>query len=117
VTALTSVTFVVVAVPEGLLLPVILTLAFATKRMTIKKLLICIPSSCETTANDSVVCTDKTGTLTRSIMSVVAGSISIYGKFLIYCPDDPFLRTIRNGEPARLAFIISPPPFSTHMSS
>lgn len=33
-------------------------------------------------ANASVVCTDKTGTLTQNIMAVVAGSVGIHGKFV-----------------------------------
>ena len=38
--------------------------------------------SCETMANASVVCTDKTGTLTQNLMSVVAGSVGIHCKFV-----------------------------------
>ncbi|KAJ6513357.1 Ca-transporting ATPase [Mycena sanguinolenta] len=77
-----SVTLIVVAVPEGLPLAVTLALAFATKRMTYEKLLVRILGSCETMANASVVCTDKTGTLTQNVMTVVAGSIGINAKFV-----------------------------------
>ncbi|KAJ7182037.1 hypothetical protein C8R46DRAFT_885366 [Mycena filopes] len=77
-----SVTLIVVAVPEGLPLAVTLALAFATKRMTYEKLLVRILGSCETMANASVVCTDKTGTLTQNVMTVVAGSVGIHGKFV-----------------------------------
>ena len=77
-----SVTLVVVTVPEGLPLAVTLALAFATKRMTAERLLVRILGSCETMANASVVCTDKTGTLTQNVMSVVAGSIGIHAKFV-----------------------------------
>ncbi|KLO10815.1 calcium-translocating P-type ATPase [Schizopora paradoxa] len=77
-----SVTLIVVAVPEGLPLAVTLALAFATKRMTKEKLLVRVLGSCETMANASVVCTDKTGTLTRNEMSVVAGSVGIHAKFV-----------------------------------
>ena len=56
-----SVTLIVVAVPEGLPLAVTLALAFATKRMTKQNLLVRVLSSCETMANTTVVCTDKTG--------------------------------------------------------
>ena len=92
-----SVTLVVVAVPEGksdtasstsrtdirpgLPLAVTLALAFATKRMTKENLLVRVLGSCETMANASVICTDKTGTLTQNIMTVVAGSIGIHAKF------------------------------------
>jgi Ca2+-transporting ATPase len=77
-----SVTLVVVAVPEGLPLAVTLALAFATKRMTKENLLVRVLGSCETMANSSVICTDKTGTLTRNVMSVVAGSVGIHAKFV-----------------------------------
>ncbi|KAG8213247.1 Ca-transporting ATPase [Butyriboletus roseoflavus] len=76
-----SVTLVVVAVPEGLPLAVTLALAFATKRMTKENLLVRVLGSCETMANASVICTDKTGTLTQNSMAVVAGSIGIHAKF------------------------------------
>ncbi|KAH7342030.1 calcium-translocating P-type ATPase [Rhizoctonia solani] len=77
-----SVTLIVVAVPEGLPLAVTLALAFATKRMTKERLLVRVLGSCETMANASVVCTDKTGTLTQNVMSVVAGSVGIHCKFV-----------------------------------
>ncbi|KAF4571338.1 hypothetical protein EYR36_008667 [Pleurotus pulmonarius] len=77
-----AVTLVVVAVPEGLPLAVTLALAFATKRMTYEKLLVRVLGSCETMANASVVCTDKTGTLTQNVMTVVAGSVGVNCKFV-----------------------------------
>ncbi|KAJ4479980.1 Ca-transporting ATPase [Lentinula aciculospora] len=77
-----SVTLIVVAVPEGLPLAVTIALAFATKRMTKEKLLVRVLGSCETMANATVVCTDKTGTLTQNDMTVVAGSVGIHAKFV-----------------------------------
>lgn len=77
-----AVTLVVVAVPEGLPLAVTLALAFATKRMTKQNLLVRVLGSCETMANATVVCTDKTGTLTQNEMTVVAGSLGVHGKFV-----------------------------------
>ncbi|KAG6375197.1 hypothetical protein JVT61DRAFT_3408 [Boletus reticuloceps] len=77
-----SVTLVVVAVPEGLPLAVTLALSFATRRMTAENLLVCMLGSCETMANASVICTDKTGTLTQNAMTVVAGSIGIHTKLV-----------------------------------
>ena len=59
-----------------------LALAFATKRMTKENLLVRVLGSCETMANASVVCTDKTGTLTQNVMTVVAGSVGIHCKFV-----------------------------------
>lgn len=69
-------------ISSGLPLAVTLALAFATRRMTAENLLVRVLGSCETMANASVVCTDKTGTLTQNVMSVVAGSIGIHGKFV-----------------------------------
>ncbi|PPR03673.1 hypothetical protein CVT24_007794 [Panaeolus cyanescens] len=77
-----AVTLIVVAVPEGLPLAVTLALAFATKRMTYENLLVRVLGSCETMANASVICTDKTGTLTQNAMTVVAGSVGIHAKFV-----------------------------------
>jgi P-type Ca2+ transporter type 2C len=50
--------------------------------MTAENLLIRILGSCETMVNASAVCTDKNGTLTQNVMSIVAGSIGIYAKFV-----------------------------------
>jgi Ca2+-transporting ATPase len=83
-----SVTLVVVAIPEGLPLAVTLALAFATKRMTKQNLLVRLLGSCETMANATVVCTDKTGTLTTNVMSVVAGSLGVHGKFVAHLADN-----------------------------
>lgn len=66
---------------KGLPLAVTIALAFATKRMTKENLLVRVLGSCETMANASVICTDKTGTLTQNAMTVVAGSIGIHAKF------------------------------------
>ncbi|OBZ72072.1 Calcium-transporting ATPase 2 [Grifola frondosa] len=87
-----SVTLIVVAVPEGLPLAVTLALAFATKRMTKENLLVRVLGSCETMANASVVCTDKTGTLTQNAMTVVAGSVGIHCKF-VHNLEDNLTRT------------------------
>ncbi|KAG6370020.1 hypothetical protein JVT61DRAFT_12539 [Boletus reticuloceps] len=77
-----SVTLVVVAILEGLPLAVTLVLSFATRRMTKKNLLVRVLGSCETMVNASVICTDKTGTLTQNTMTVIAGSIGIHAKFV-----------------------------------
>ena len=66
----------------GLPLAVTLALAFATKRMTQEKLLVRVLGSCETMANTSVICTDKTGTLTQNEMTIVAGSVGVHAKFV-----------------------------------
>ncbi|KAG7089723.1 hypothetical protein E1B28_011378 [Marasmius oreades] len=77
-----SVSLIVASVPEGLPLAVTLALALATKRMTYENLLVRVLGSCEQMANASVICTDKTGTLTLNDMTVVAGSLGIHCKFV-----------------------------------
>ncbi|KAH0585532.1 hypothetical protein H2248_008764 [Termitomyces sp. 'cryptogamus'] len=77
-----SITLVVVVVPKGLPLIAVLAVGFATKSMIRENLLVCDLGSCETMANASIVCTDKTGTLTQNVMTVVAGSIGIHAKFV-----------------------------------
>ena len=57
--------------------------------MTKENLLVRVLGSCETMANASVTCTDKTGTLTQNEMAVVAGSISIHAKFVWKLDEDP----------------------------
>jgi len=69
-----SVTVIVVAVPEGLPLAVTLALAFATTRMVKLNNLVRILKSCETMGNATTVCSDKTGTLTTNVMTVVTGT-------------------------------------------
>ncbi|KAF9878880.1 calcium-translocating P-type ATPase [Colletotrichum karsti] len=72
---ITSITIIVVAVPEGLPLAVTLALAYATKRMTKENNLVRHLQSCETMGNATVICSDKTGTLTENVMTVVAGTL------------------------------------------
>jgi P-type Ca2+ transporter type 2C len=50
--------------------------------MTKEDLLVRVLGSCETMANASVICTDKTGTLTTNEMTVVAGSVGVHAKFV-----------------------------------
>ena len=50
--------------------------------MSKENLLVRVLGSCETMGNASVVCTDKTGTLTQNVMTVVAGAIGVHGKFV-----------------------------------
>lgn len=68
-----AVTVIVVAVPEGLPLAVTLALAFATTQLVKKNNLVRILKSCEVMGNATTVCSDKTGTLTTNVMTVVAG--------------------------------------------
>ena len=65
-----AVTIIVVAVPEGLPMSVTLSLALSMRRMLVTNNLVRKMHACETMGATTVICTDKTGTLTRNQMSV-----------------------------------------------
>lgn len=67
-----AVTLIVVAVPEGLPMAVTLSLAFSMKRLMKQNTLPRTMHACETMGAVSVICSDKTGTLTQNQMKVVA---------------------------------------------
>ncbi|QCY12294.1 cation-translocating P-type ATPase [Pseudomonas sp. MPC6] len=67
---LLGVSLAVAAVPEGLPAVLSLVLAFGVQRMARNKAIIKQLSSVETLGSVSVICTDKTGTLTRSEMTI-----------------------------------------------
>ena len=69
-TFMIAVTLIVVSVPEGLPMSVTLSLALSMKRMLASNNLVRKIHACETMGAATVICTDKTGTLTQNRMTV-----------------------------------------------
>lgn len=65
-----SVALIVMAVPEGLPMSITLSLALSMRRMLKTNNLVRKMHACETMGAATVICTDKTGTLTRNQMNV-----------------------------------------------
>ncbi|MDR0361500.1 MAG: calcium-translocating P-type ATPase, PMCA-type [Planctomycetota bacterium] len=71
-----SVTIIVVAVPEGLPMSVTLSLAYSMRKMTAANNLVRRMHACETIGAATVICSDKTGTLTMNEMRVATPSFA-----------------------------------------
>ncbi|MDR0982437.1 MAG: HAD-IC family P-type ATPase, partial [Culturomica sp.] len=69
-TVMIAVTLIVVAVPEGLPMAITLSLALSMKRMLSTNNLVRKMHACETMGATTVICTDKTGTLTQNQMKI-----------------------------------------------
>lgn len=65
-----AVTIIVVAVPEGLAMSVTLSLAYSMRKMAASHNLVRRMHACETIGAATVICSDKTGTLTQNQMRV-----------------------------------------------
>ena len=65
-----AVTIIVVAVPEGLAMSVTLSLAYSMRKMAADQNLVRQMHACETIGATTVICCDKTGTLTQNQMGV-----------------------------------------------
>ena len=70
-----AVTLIVVAVPEGLPMSVTLSLALNMRRMLKTNNLVRKMHACETMGAITVICTDKTGTLTQNKMQVYEAKV------------------------------------------
>ncbi|MFV0365783.1 MAG: calcium-translocating P-type ATPase, PMCA-type [Mangrovibacterium sp.] len=69
-TVMIAITLIVVTVPEGLPMSVTLSLALSMKRMLSTNNLVRKMHACETMGATTVICTDKTGTLTQNQMKI-----------------------------------------------
>lgn len=78
-TIMLAVTLIVVSVPEGLPMSVSLSLALSMRRMLATNNLVRKMHACETMGATTVICTDKTGTLTQNRMSVAHTNFFLQG--------------------------------------
>lgn len=104
---------IVANVPEGLLPTVTLSLAMGSQRMAKKKALIKTLTSVETLGSVTVICTDKTGTLTQNRMVVQElwtmdrdkGTIDLLMKTAYLCNNARFIDGEYRGDPTEVALL------------
>ncbi|KAH9254565.1 calcium-translocating P-type ATPase, PMCA-type [Batrachochytrium salamandrivorans] len=82
---ISSVTVLVVAVPEGLPLAVTLALSVSLGRLLEDQNQVKSMESCETMGSATTICSDKTGTLTENRMTVVDVSNDMEQDLLVKC--------------------------------
>lgn len=110
----TSVAVAVSAIPEGLPVAITVILALGMQKILKKKGLIRKLASAETLGNTSIICTDKTGTLTKGKMkvseiigdkSLVLKSAVLTSEAFIENPDDIMKKWILRGRPTDRALL------------
>ncbi|HAK89232.1 MAG TPA: ATPase [Nitrospiraceae bacterium] len=108
-----AVGIIVANVPEGLLPTVTLSLAMGSQRMAKKKALIKTLTSVETLGSVTVICTDKTGTLTQNKMEVKdiwtpdnkQSTVGILMKNAYLCNNAKFIEGQYKGDPTETALL------------
>ncbi len=94
-TVMIAVTVIVVTVPEGLPMSVTLSLALSMKSMLESNNLVRKMHACETMGATTMICTDKTGTLTRNQMTVHRAEFPALPNQML--SDDELSNLIREG--------------------
>lgn len=110
----TAVAVAVSAIPEGLPVAITVILAIGMQKVLRKKGLIRKLSSAETLGNTTVICTDKTGTLTRGQMKVaqiigdrelILKSGVLNAEAFVENPEDPIENWVLRGRPTDRALL------------
>jgi Ca2+-transporting ATPase len=106
-----SVAVAVAAVPEGLPVTLTTALALGMQRLARKKALMRELKSVETLGGTTVICSDKTGTLTRNQMTVTRGWLAEADEFMItgggYDPRKGKVKIEKTNPAAHLLFSIA----------
>ena len=96
---LVAVSLAVAAVPEGLPAITTVTLSLGVQRMALRRVIVRKLSAVETLGSTSVICTDKTGTLTKNEMTVRVATTSAGRVELTGIGYAPHGEALLDGEP------------------